>query len=150
MNINLLNGSIITSGPEFFQNSGMKFKDSGRTYQVGDNIGKPILIPDIKTKEDIPTKVKDYFNESYNFLSNYVGKDNVIYASVHFDEDTPHMHFYFTPVVNQVRTKVFETDSNNKIIKKEIKDKHGNKKLVPIKIKMLTVIIFMLWKKEDF
>ncbi len=134
-NINLLNGAIITSGPEFFQNLGMKFKDSGRTYQVGEKEGQPILVPDIKNENDIPEKIKEYFKESYDFLSKYVGSENVVYASVHLDEDTPHMHFYFTPVVNEVRRKTFVTDNNNNLIKKEIIDKHGNKKLVPIQLK---------------
>ena len=134
-NINLLNGAIITSGPEFFQSLGMKFKYSGRIYQIGDKEGQPILVPDINNKDDIPKKVIDYFNESYNFLCDYVGINNVVYAAVHLDEDTPHMHFYFTPVVNEVRRKAFITDNNNKLIKKEIIDKHGNKKYVPIQLK---------------
>ena len=57
-NTNLLNSAIITSGKEFFQNLGMKFKESNRTHQVGKDKGKPILVPDIKSKEDIPEKVK--------------------------------------------------------------------------------------------
>ena len=134
-NINLLNGAIITSGPEFFQSLGMNFKDSGRTYQIGDKEGQPILVPDIKSNNDIPKEIKRYFNESYKFLSDYVGKENVVYAAVHLDEDTPHMHFYFTPVVNEVRRKTFVTDNNNNLIKKEIIDKHGNKKYVPIQLK---------------
>ena len=36
----MLNGIIFTSGNEFFQSLGMKFKDSGRTYQTGDKKGK--------------------------------------------------------------------------------------------------------------
>lgn len=39
----------------------MKFKDSGRTHQVGKDKGKHILVPDIKSKEDIPEKVKKFF-----------------------------------------------------------------------------------------
>lgn len=133
--VNLLNGAIITSGPEFFIKLGMKFKDSGRVYQDGDKKGQPILIPDIKSIDDIPNKVKQFFDDSYKFLEDFVGKENIIYASVHLDEDTPHMHFYFLPVVDKVKRKVFETDSNGVIIKQEIIDKKGNKKLVPIQKK---------------
>lgn len=134
-NTNLLNGAIVTSGKEFFQSLGMKFKDSGRTHQVGENKGKPILVPDIKSDDDIPEKIKDFFNDSYNFLENLVGKDNVVYAQIHYDEDTPHLHFYFMPIVNEVRRKVFETDTNGNIIYREGIDKKGNKKMYPVQKK---------------
>lgn len=134
-NTNLLNGAIVTSGKEFFQSLGMKFKDSGRTHQVGKDKGKPILVPDIKSKEDIPEKVMVFFNESYNFLEQLVGKDNVVYAEIHFDEDTPHLHFYFMPIVNVVKRKVFETDKDGNLIYREGIDKKGNKKMYPVQKK---------------
>ena len=45
---------------------------------------------------------KRYFQESYNFICNYknLGEENVISAVVHIDEDTPHMHLLFIPVVH--------------------------------------------------
>ena len=134
-NTNLLNGAIVTSGKEFFQSLGMKFKDSGRTHQVGKDKGKPILVPDIKSKEDIPEKVMGFFNESYNFLEQLVGKDNVVYAEIHFDEDTPHLHFYFMPIVSVVKRKVFETDKDGNLIYREGIDKKGNKKMYPVQKK---------------
>lgn len=134
-NTNLLNGAIVTSGKEFFQSLGMKFKDSGRTHQVGKDKGKTILVPDIKSKEDIPEKVMGFFNESYNFLEQLVGKDNVVYAEIHFDEDTPHLHFYFMPIVNVVKRKVFETDKDGNLIYREGIDKKGNKKMYPVQKK---------------
>ena len=134
-NTNLLNGAIVTSGKEFFQSLGMKFKESDRTHQVGKDKGKPILVPDIKSNDNIPEKVKDFFKDSYNFLEKLVGKDNIVYAEVHYDEDTPHMHFYFMPIVNEVRRKVFETDSSGSIIYREGIDKKGNKKMYPVQKK---------------
>ena len=134
-NTNLLNGAIVTSGKEFFQSLGMKFKESDRTHQVGKDKGKPILVPDIKSKEDIPEKVMGFFNESYNFLEQLVGKDNVVYAEIHFDEDTPHLHFYFMPIVNVVKRKVFETDKDGNLIYREGIDKKGNKKMYPVQKK---------------
>ena len=134
-NTNLLNGAIVTSGKEFFQSLGMKFKESNRTHQVGKDKGKPILVPDIKSKEDIPKKVMDFFDDSYKFLEKLVGKDNIVYAEIHFDEDTPHLQFYFIPVVNEVKRKVFETDTNGNIIYREGIDKKGNKKMYPIQKK---------------
>jgi len=131
-NTNILNGCVVTSGPEFFRKLGLPMKDTGRVHVEGNHIGEPIFCPDIKSKEDIPDKVLEYFNESYQFLSNIVGKENVVYAGVHFDEDTPHMHFYFLPVVDHVRRKVFETDESGKRLNKQIYTKHNTIKNVPI------------------
>ena len=45
---------------------------------------------------------KRYFQESYNFICNYknLGEENIISAVIHMDEDTPHMHLLFIPVVH--------------------------------------------------
>ena len=131
-NTNILNGCVVTSGPEFFKKLGLPMKDTGRVHIEGKHIGEPIFCPDIKSKEDIPEPVLEYFNESYRFLSNIVGKENVVYAGVHFDEDTPHMHFYFLPVVDHVRRKVFEIDESGKRLTKQIYTKNNTIKNVPI------------------
>lgn len=131
-NTNILNGCIITSGPEFFQSLGLPMKDTGRVYAKGEKKGQPVYCPDINSNDDVPEKVYEYFKESYEFISNIVGKENVMYAGVHLDEDTPHMHIYWLPVVNQVKRKVFETDENGKRITREITDKKGITKSVPI------------------
>ena len=134
-NVNLLNGAVVTSGKEFFQTLGMNFKPSGRKIEYGKNKGEDILIPNIKDEKDIPEKVKTFFKDSYDFLEDLVGKENIVYAEVHYDEDTPHMHFYFIPVVNEVKRKVFETDSKGNLIKHEVIGKDGIKKLLPIQKK---------------
>ena len=134
-NVNLLNGAVVTSGKEFFQTLGMNFKASGRKIEFGKNKGEDILIPDIKDEKDIPEKVKTFFKDSYDFLEDLVGKENIVYAEVHYDEDTPHMHFYFIPVVNEVKRKVFETDSKGNLVKHEVTGKDGIKKLLPIQKK---------------
>ena len=134
-NVNLLNGAVVTSGKEFFQTLGMNFKPSGRKIEYGKNKGEDILIPDIKDEKDIPEKVKTFFKDSYDFLEDLVGKENIVYAEVHYDEDTPHMHFYFIPVVNEVKRKVFETDSKGNLVKHEVIGKDGIKKLLPIQKK---------------
>ena len=45
------------------------------------------------------------------------------------------MHIYFTPVVDEVKRKVFELDENGHQLKHEITNKKGEKKLVPIQKK---------------
>ena len=45
---------------------------------------------------------KRYFEESYKFICEYknLGEQNIRSAVVHMDEDTPHMHLLFIPVIH--------------------------------------------------
>ena len=114
---NILNGVTFTSGPEFFMTLGLPFKETDRVYQYGDKKGQNILVPDIKTKDDIPYEVTKYFNCCMKFLEDLVGKENIIMAQVHYDEDTPHLQAYFLPIVNEVKRKCYKRDSEGNLIK---------------------------------
>ena len=54
-----------------------------------------------------------YFKECYNFISSYknLGEENILSAVVHLDEESPHMHLVYIPVVNI-------KDKNGKLINK--------------------------------
>lgn len=114
---NILNGVTFTSGPEFFMTLGLPFKESNRIYQSGDKKGQNILVPDIKSKDDIPSEVTKYFDCCMKFLENLVGKENIVMAQVHYDEDTPHLQAYFLPIVNEVKRKCYKRDSEGNLIK---------------------------------
>lgn len=47
-------------------------------------------------------ETKRFFQECFNFVAKYknLGKENIISAVVHMDEETPHMHLSFIPVVD--------------------------------------------------
>ena len=47
-------------------------------------------------------ETKRYFKECYNFVSIYqgLGEENIISAVVHLDEESPHMHLVYIPVIN--------------------------------------------------
>ena len=49
-------------------------------------------------------ETKRYFKECYKFVCKYqnLGSENIISAVVHLDEETPHMHLVFIPVVDGV------------------------------------------------
>lgn len=128
---NMLNGVTITSGPEFFQTLGMEFIESDRVYQSGNKKGQNVMIPNIKNKEDIPNEVKRYFDCCYEFIKNTFGEENIIMAQVHYDEDTPHLQAYFLPIVNEVKRKVFEKDTEGSVIKELVKGIDGSEKIVP-------------------
>ena len=47
-------------------------------------------------------ETKRYFKTAYDFVCNYknLGEENIISAVVHLDEETPHLHITFIPVVD--------------------------------------------------
>lgn len=45
----------------------------------------------------------NFFKESYNFLGKRYGENNIVYASVHLDEKTPHMHMGIVPATEDNR-----------------------------------------------
>ena len=114
---NILNGVAFTSGPEFFMTLGLPFKETDRVYQSGDKKGQNVLVPNIKSKDDIPSDVTKYFDCCINFLEDLVGKENIVMAQVHNDEDTPHLQAYFLPIVNEVKRKCYKRDYEGNLIK---------------------------------
>ena len=87
---NILNGVTFTSGPEFFMTLGLPFKETDRVYQ---------------------------FDYCMKFLENLVGKENIVIAQVHYDEDTPQLQAYFLLIVNEVKRKCCKRDSDDNLIK---------------------------------
>ena len=65
-----------------------------------------------------PEKTRRFFEESKTFLTDFVGKENVISAMVHLDEKTPHMHFLHVPVTEDGRlnaNKIYTRESLKKL-----------------------------------
>lgn len=50
---------------------------------------------------------KRYFEDSVCFLKKQFGEENFISACVHLDEETPHMHFNYTPIISKNNQKIF-------------------------------------------
>lgn len=45
-----------------------------------------------------PEEQRRFFEEAAGYLQEFFGKEHCIYAAVHYDEHTPHMHFGFVPL----------------------------------------------------
>ena len=45
-----------------------------------------------------PERSREFFQHTFQFLSDRYGRNNVVSAHVHMDETTPHLHFAFVPV----------------------------------------------------
>lgn len=68
---------------------------------------------------------RKYFEKSLEFLKSAVGEENVISATVHKDESTPHLHCVFVPIDSQgrLRYKSFVNGRNDLI---KLQDEYYN------------------------
>nr|CDL66170.1 unnamed protein product [uncultured bacterium] len=73
-----------------------------------------------------PSQQEDFFKESYKFLENRYGKENVISSYVHLDETTPHMHFAFIPVVYDKKKDRYKVSAKERVNKFELKSFHSD------------------------
>lgn len=48
-----------------------------------------------------PEQQKQFFKDAEDFFSHRYGAENIVYASIHMDETTPHMHLGVVPIQNE-------------------------------------------------
>jgi chromosome segregation ATPase len=77
-----------------------------------------------KPKEITEAETKDFFQQTYNFLSKRYGKENVVSAYVHMDETTPHIHFTFVPVVYDKKKSRHTVSAKQVLTRSELKRFH--------------------------
>ena len=55
-----------------------------------------------------PPEQREYFKLAFSFISGKIGQQNIISATVHMDEKTPHMHLSFCPITkdNKLSAKI--------------------------------------------
>lgn len=58
---------------------------------------------------------KKFFSKATEFLIDFFGKENTIYATVHVDEHTPHLHFGFIPMTKDNRLCAKEIMTRNSL-----------------------------------
>lgn len=58
-------------------------------------------------------KQKEYFTTALQYLEELFGKKNTVYAVIHNDEHTPHMHFGFVPMTKDNRVCAKEVINRN-------------------------------------
>ena len=59
-------------------------------------------------------EVRAYFTEALTFIEKYQAKGSIIFAVVHMDEKTPHMHLCFIPLTADKRLSAKEIVGNKK------------------------------------
>ena len=60
--------------------------------------------------------IKRFFEDSKAFLCEEYGEDNLLYATVHLDEATPHMHFGVVPLTEDGRLSAKDVLGNKKAL----------------------------------
>jgi hypothetical protein len=63
-----------------------------------------------------PEDTKQFFEHAKGFLEQEYGKYNLLYATVHMDEKTPHMHYGVVPITDDGRLSAKEVVGNKKAL----------------------------------
>uniref|UniRef100_UPI001EFA927D MobV family relaxase n=2 Tax=unclassified Mammaliicoccus TaxID=2803851 RepID=UPI001EFA927D len=63
-----------------------------------------------------PEDTKQFFEYAKEFLEQEYGEDNLLYATVHMDEKTPHMHYGVVPITDDGRLSAKEVVGNKKAL----------------------------------
>ena len=85
-----------------------KYNLKGQIKTVSNIACEYIITSDKQFFEEIgEEETKRYFETAYNFISEYknLGEQYIMSAKVHMDEETPHMHLIFLPVVHTTDKK---------------------------------------------
>ncbi|NFL33450.1 hypothetical protein FDB92_20245 [Clostridium butyricum] len=67
---------------------------------------------------------ESFFKNTYDFLEDRYGKNNVVSAYVHKDEITPHMHFSFVPVVYDEKKDRYKISAKERVNRVDLKTFH--------------------------
>src|SRR5699024_12382269 len=67
---------------------------------------------------------KQFFEETYDFLSERYGEENVLDGVVDNDETTPHMHFAFMPVMYDEKRERDKVSAKEVLNRNQIKSIH--------------------------
>lgn len=84
-----------------------------------------VTVPTESFPSYFPELRNAFFKETYNFLCERYGKENVVSAYVHMDEVTPHLHFAFLPIVKDKKHPEREKlSAKEKITRNDLKCFH--------------------------
>jgi len=79
----------------------------------------------VTVPKDLPeNQQREFFEQSYEFLNNRYGKDNVVSSYVHLDEKTPHMHYSFVPVVFDKKKDKYKVSAKDMINRTDLQTFH--------------------------
>lgn len=132
-----LNYSLLSDNccyPIINENGRQRYKRvlDGVKQSMKDNTGKSIRKDAVTLCSWIVTVPKDlpedkheaFFKGSFDYLAERYGIDNVVSATVHNDETTPHLHFAFVPIVKDEKKGFDKLRANNLETPSSLKNLH--------------------------
>lgn len=109
---------IDRGGTEYINNRIEQVKHLNRS-DVVKLVGVVVTLP-----QDYRGNEKEFFKATTQSFAERYGKENIVYAKVHKDEKTPHLHLGVIPIVK-------DKDGREKLCCKELFDKNELKRLHP-------------------
>src|SRR5699024_12275611 len=89
----------LSSALSLYSSSPLRDLHSFPTRRSSDLVNELLVTSDRDFFERLdPGEQKRFFEESYKLFSERYGKQNIAYATVHNDEQTPHMHLGVVPM----------------------------------------------------
>lgn len=110
---------LVTSDGAFF--AGLADETASRQMRASHEVyasGLPFTQGEIE-KAGGADATREFFQKAYDFLADRYGRENVISATVHMDEKTPHMHFNFVPVTEDGRLSAKDVLSRPRLIEQQ-------------------------------
>ena len=94
---NIMAQIFISASPEWFRvvDESSNADDNSNNVDDGDSNKSGEVLYEIN-----PETQRKYFEDAYKWICNRYGIENIISATVHLDEATPHMHINLVPVAN--------------------------------------------------
>ena len=107
-----------------------RLKNAGLGRQIGKNQVQVIRIMLSGTSEDMMRiqdegKLDEWCQDSINYLKKTFGEENLVAATLHLDETTPHIHASVVPIVRGERRK--KKPKEQQTIKKQYRKKDPNR-----------------------
>lgn len=82
-----------------------------------------VTLPKSLEQETMSTQ-KEFFKTTVDFLNERYGSQNVLSATVHHDETTPHLHYAFIPVVFDEKKQREKVSAKEVLTRKELSSFH--------------------------
>lgn len=118
LNIDLVNEGSINYNKKVKQIIEKGYKGTKAIRKDAVVMNSTLISSDREFFKDMPReKQLEFFKESLNYLSEKYGEDNIVSATVHFDETTPHMHVCSVPLTSDGKLSA-KTIFNRTMLKK--------------------------------
>lgn len=108
-----------------------RIKNAGLSRKVGKNQVQVIRVILSGSTEDMlriqaEGKIEDWSKDSLDHLKKEFGEENIVAATLHLDEDAPHIHASIVPIVQGERRKK-KSNKEPEVPKKQYKKKNANR-----------------------